>query len=150
MCTYIDKGRPNSESYPGPGPFSEPQSRNIRDFADRFRPDIYVNTHSGIRELYIGWDHRGEYIPEPERAIGMLEAMNLHCDCPLGPAGKIGGYVVFGGSMDYLYDVLGCPYSITIEVFGGKGSDCFTYFNPSSKEDYLETTNSFAHALVEA
>eukprot|EP00808_Paulinella_micropora_P002546 g78110.t1 len=46
-----DKGRPNSESYPGPGPFSEPQSRNIRDFADRFRPDIYV-THTQASASY--------------------------------------------------------------------------------------------------
>jgi hypothetical protein len=72
-----------------------------------------------------------------------------HCQgCPIGGAGQIGGYVVFGSSMDYLYDKLGVKcagqavfcvliasvgvrghvrYSLTFEVHGGQGplEDCF-------------------------
>ncbi len=44
-------------------------------------------------------------------------------------AGAIGGYTVNGGSMDYLYDTLKCPFSLTVEVFGQDAdfNDCLKF-----------------------
>ena len=46
------------EQYPGPSAFSEAESRALRDVATSFRPSLYINVHSGIKEMYMGWDHK--------------------------------------------------------------------------------------------
>jgi hypothetical protein len=60
--------------------------------------------------------------------VAFVRCAHRHCvGCPVGAAGQIGGYVVFGSSMDYLYAMLNVSYSLTFEIFGGRGSpfDCF-------------------------
>jgi hypothetical protein len=146
---------PQDEQYPGPSAFSEFESRTLRDLATEFRPDLYINYHSGIREMYCGWDHRQELIPNAEEVLRLLNHMNTRCQCAVGGAGIIGGYVVFGGSMDYLYDKVGVDYSITVEVYGGpstqvSASDCYRYFNPHTKELLDQTTQEWMRMTIDA
>jgi hypothetical protein len=150
---------PNDEQYGGTEPFSEVESRVLRDVAQLVRPNLFVNVHSGITEMYCGWDWKQELIPNGAEALRVLQAMRPHCaskssDCPIGGAGIIGGYVVFGGSMDYLYTQLNTSHSLTIEVFGGeRGVDpreCFAFFNPTTAARLEHTKRRWARALVEA
>jgi hypothetical protein len=155
----VRNSNPDDEQYGGTEPFSEVESRVLRDVALQVRPNLFVNVHSGITEMYCGWDWKQELIPNGAEALRLLQAMRPHCaskssDCPIGGAGIIGGYVVFGGSMDYLYTQLNTSHSLTIEVFGGeRGVDpreCFAYFNPTTAARLEHTKRRWARALIEA
>jgi hypothetical protein len=43
------------------------------------------------------------------------------CNCKVGPAGAVSGYLAFGSSMDFLYVAKRVPYPLTVEVYGGGG-----------------------------
>ena len=153
---------PQDETYAGPMPFSEEESRCLRDVAVALQPHVYVNVHSGIKELYFGWDHRGDaMIPNQREVTRLYERVNsFHCSCRVGSAGRIAGYVVYGGSMDWMYTQLNVSYSLTYELYGKeaamKHNDCYAAFNPTTKEELQETAYRFAssfftvqHALIE-
>ena len=61
--------------------------------------------------------------------------------------------MVYGGSMDYLYDRLGAPYSLTVEVFGGAAgvspANCYAYFNPTTPALLEATTKEWARLTVD-
>lgn len=46
------------EEHGGDVPFSEPQSRALRDLAAADPPVAYANVHSGEWALYVPWDHK--------------------------------------------------------------------------------------------
>lgn len=52
--------------YGGEEPFSEPQSRFLRDHALLWKPVAFINVHSGESAVYIPWDSRdtmGAHLP---------------------------------------------------------------------------------------
>jgi hypothetical protein len=51
----------------------------------------------------------------------LLDRLNEQCECVIGAAGQVSGYLAFGTSMDYLYQELKVPYPLTIEVWGENG-----------------------------
>ena len=82
-------------------------------------PTVYVNVHSGIQELYFGWDwtRPAPPLPNQREVTRMYEHINsYHCSCKVGAAGKIAGYVVHGGSMDWMYD--GAQRQLLVDVRG--------------------------------
>jgi len=143
------------EQYGGRAAFSEFESRALRDVAMQSKPDLYMNWHAGIREMYCGWDHKAELIPNKEEIMRLLQHVNhRYCRCRIGGAGAIGGYPVYGGSMDYMYTKINTTYSITIEVHGGEPgvhpSDCFRYFNPDTKERLEQVKHEWTQAAIDA
>ena len=142
---------PQDETYQGPAAFSEEETRCLRDVATELRPAVYVNVHSGIQELYFGWDHRGDVmLPNMREVTRLYEQVNsFHCSCKVGSAGKIAGYVVHGGSMDWMYDRLNVSYSLTYEVYGLEGRQgCFLNFNPSSRAQLQDTVSRFSSSFL--
>ena len=140
----------HDETYQGVAAFSEAESQCVRDVGLAVRPMVYVNVHSGIRELYFGWDHRGDVmLPNMREVSRLYEHINqYHCSCKVGSAGKIAGYVVFGGSMDWMYTQVNSSYSLTYEVYGKddamRRGDCYAAFNPTTKGELQETAYTFA------
>ena len=111
-----------SEEYPGPEPFSEPESRAVRRVAMNSRPHGFANVHSGEWALYVPWDHK------PARAEGLppdagwlLERLNAHCECVHGAGGEVSGYLAKGTSMDWMYGEAETPYPLTFELWGEHG-----------------------------
>ena len=106
--------------YGGEAPFSEPQSRYLRDRAQEWKPAAFVNVHSGEWAVYTPWDSRGTMgAGLPEDLGPLVDRMSGLCDCMAGPAGAVSNYLAFGTSMDYMYVRLGVQYPLTIEVYGG-------------------------------
>lgn len=52
--------------------------------------------------------------------------------------------------MDHMFSRLHVPYSLTAEVYGGKGDwrECYQYFNPTDRESYQRTTANWATSLL--
>ena len=139
------------ETYAGTAPFTEPESQCLAQLASlpAAAPTVYVNVHSGIQELYFGWDHTASpAIPNQREVTRLYEHINsYHCSCKVGAAGKIAGYVVYGGSMDWMYSARNVSYSLTYEVYGDSTAvpgDCFKTFNPQSRAALQDTCYRFA------
>eukprot|EP00775_Hariotina_reticulata_P009641 gene9641-9801_t len=110
------------EQYGGPGPFSEPQSRLVKQLIDKSTGHLlgYVNVHSGEWAMYTPWDSKPAYAPNlPADLPGLVDTVGRVCECMVGPAGAVSGYLAFGTSMDYTYVHKKVPYPLTVEVFGG-------------------------------
>ena len=154
---------PHDETYAGSAPFTEPESQCIAQLASppNGPPTVYANVHSGIQELYFGWDYAASPpLPNTREVTRLYERVNSHhCSCKVGPAGKIAGYVVYGGSMDWMYARRNVSYSLTYEVYGDSTAamgDCYKTFNPQTQEQLQDTAYRFAtsfftamHALVD-
>lgn len=141
---------PTSDQYPGAHAFSEPQTRALRDLAIKLRPHLYVNVHSDIEEMYYGWDHAEEAVPNADLVEKLLAHLSAsYAKCNYGVAGRLGGYRVFGSSMDFLYDVVGVPFALTMEVFGSPGDkECFPMFNPVGEEAFRGTLEKWTNTLL--
>ncbi|GBF92370.1 hypothetical protein Rsub_05572 [Raphidocelis subcapitata] len=115
-------GSPSSDTYGGPSPLSEPQTRLLRAEMDAAPLAGYVNVHSGEWALYTPWDSKPAYAPGlPADLPKLVERVAAVCGCTAGPAGAVSGYLAFGSSMDYAYMHSKVPYPLTVEVFGGDG-----------------------------
>ncbi|KAE8715586.1 pentatricopeptide repeat-containing protein [Hibiscus syriacus] len=105
-----------AEEYPGTAPFSEPETKIIRDIATSFNPHIWVNVHSGTEGL---------------RMKALTEELNkVHCHghCKIGSDGKSVWYLAHGTAPDYMYEAVRVPMSFNFEIYAGdktSSEDCF-------------------------
>lgn len=98
---------PASENYIGETPFSEPETRALRDFTLEIRPDFTVSYHTKGEEIYWCYD-QDEYRLRRDRRIA--EALSVSTGYPLRLAvGSAGGY------KDWCIKALKLP-AFTVEV----------------------------------
>ena len=73
----------DDESYGGPHPFSEPESRIVKLIAESAPVRASVNIHSGEYALYVPWDSRPDYGPDlPVSATCLLNLMHQQRGSP--------------------------------------------------------------------
>ena len=99
-----------NEEYPGTAPFSEPETRILRQLVKEFAPHVWVNVHSGMEALFMPYDHK-KVVPDDSGGIALrnlLQALNeQHCEgrCAVGSGGTSVGYLSHGTATDYIYDI---------------------------------------------
>ncbi len=109
----------SNANYIGEFPFSESETRALRNFTLLVKPDMTVSYHSKGEEIY--WEFfQGQ--KERERDFNIAQAVSAATGYPLKSAG-----VSCGGYKDWCIEKLGIP-ALTIEV----GSDNLTH--PIGKE----------------
>jgi len=114
------------QTYSGPKPFSEPETRILRNVISAYRPTTFFTIHSGTRGMYMpfAYDrvHTATY-----NAPAMMEILTAvdkeHCQCPFGAAGKEVGYSCPGTSLDYVYDKLKTPFVFAYEIYTSPEED---------------------------
>lgn len=110
---------PGEENYVGKFPFSESETRALRDFTEMIRPSATISFHAKGEEIYWCFDQTGERLYR-DRAIA--EAVSRSTGYPLRlTPGSAGGY------KDWCITALGIP-SLTVEV----GEDSLSH--PIGKE----------------
>jgi hypothetical protein len=98
----------SDESFGGPAPLTERQSRLVKQLAEREPPRCYVNVHSGEWAAYSPWDSKRAKPPDlPPAMPALMRDLGRVCNCKAGPAGAVSGYLAYGTSMDYMYQVGG-------------------------------------------
>lgn len=130
------------EEYPGTRAFSEPEVIILKNLAEGFRPDVFVNVHSGMEAMFVPYDHRNEiaYGSNVNATLDILYAINHQfCDekCSIGSGGASVGYLAHGTLTDYLHEELKIPITSTWEIYGdheARFDDCFRMFNPLDRE----------------
>lgn len=105
---------PAPENYIGPAPFSEPESRALRDFALALRPAATVSYHTKGAEIYWEFGQRGQSRARDEGIARALAAETGY------RARRIEGSA--GGFKDWCIHALGIP-AFTIEA----GSDALSH-----------------------
>lgn len=127
---------PNSQVYRGDAPFSEPETRAAKAFCEQHNFQIILNYHTFGNLLIHPWGYND--VPTAEDALfkGMGEVMNRYNGFRLGTGSETVGYVVNGGSDDWMYGEMETKekaYAYTPEV----GPGTFGFWPPASAIDRL-------------
>lgn len=75
---------PCMETYLGPGRFSEPESRNIRDLCDMQNIDVFLDVHSFTELVLFPWGHTHTQTTDPTQRFTSLATGTC---APLNPPG---------------------------------------------------------------
>ncbi|MHA1597024.1 MAG: M14 family zinc carboxypeptidase [Candidatus Asgardarchaeia archaeon] len=105
---------PRAEDYKGEEPFSEPETRAVRDFVeshDNIR--FSITFHSGIELILYPWAYKEEYIDDNE-IISACEAISSVTNYNYISASFL--YTSSGTFIDWMYGKMSIP-SINIEVY---------------------------------
>ncbi len=109
---------PSSETYRGPAPFSEPESRAIRNYTMQKLPSVAMSAHSvagrylnpySYKDTVVDYEYYAEYASDFTRENNYL----------YGTVYQMLSYYSNGTTRDYLHHDLGC-YAWTPEM-GGSG-----------------------------
>lgn len=122
----LNQETPGSNQYPGPHPFSEPETKVVKGLLTDFKPTTFLSVHSGTKGLYMPWAFDSRHLAERNREpmLSVLKQVDKeHCQCPFGAAGKEVGYDCPGTSFDWVYDHLQAPFSFAWEIHAQSGED---------------------------
>lgn len=134
------------ETAPGPRPFSEPESRALRDIAAEFQPGLFLTVHSGALLLGSPFGYMKDAPPlANQQMLRVLRPISeKYCQCPFGSLGRIVGYDSPGNSIDYAYQNLGIPFTFTWEIYANEAGK--QYFQESlSRAQSRETREAPLH-----
>ena len=98
---------PGAENYIGERPFSESESRALRDFTFKTNPDMTLSYHSKGEVIYWEFFQQGE---RQERDLKIAKKVSQVTGYPLGDAG-----ISAGGYKDWCVEKLHIP-ALTLEV----------------------------------
>ncbi|CAD8066346.1 unnamed protein product [Paramecium primaurelia] len=106
----------------GPNPFSEPETRAVRDSLKAFNPDIFLTVHSGTLGMFTPHAYSTDAAEQNEDK--MMDILNdisgKYCpSCDVGVASQAIGYLAPGSCVDYAYDELKIRYSFAFEIYHG-------------------------------
>jgi hypothetical protein len=130
----------NPDENPGSKPFSEWQTRALRNIIEEISPNIFITTHSGNLGMYTPFAYKKfEYSDlEPKnrrsikRMLHIIKRVNRrYCNCTAGSIGNELGYLCPGTCLDYAFESKNVKYSFAFEIFDGD----------SKNENYLKLLN---------
>lgn len=144
------------EENPGVAPFSEPETQIMRRLAISFDPHIWINVHSGMKALFMPYDHKNvtpDGLPADRMRLLLEELNNAHCHklCMIGSGGGSVGYLAHGTATDYMYDIVKVPMAFTFEIYGddsASSKDCFKMFNPVDHTTFNRVLNDWSAAFL--
>lgn len=139
---------------PGSQPFSEPETRALKEIVEKVKPISFVNLRTGAIALTIPWDCKVEDVPERERdkLLKLAEGVAAsHCQrCGVGNLWNITGRTKCGTAADYLFSEVEAPFVHTWHVYNvpeAARGDCFRKHNPTTREGYERVVNNWAQAV---
>lgn len=130
----------NPDENPGSRPFSEWQTRALRNIIEEISPNIFITTHSGNLGMYTPFAYKkfkySDLNPGNRRSIKkmlhIIKRINKrYCNCTAGSIGNELGYLCPGTCLDYAFESKNVKYSFAFEIFDGD----------SKNENYLKILN---------
>jgi len=94
---------PQSGIYRGSGPFSEPETKAVRDFCYQRKFVTALNYHTYGNLLVFPWGYSDSPSPDSVAFDAFAEAMTLQNNFRAGTGTETVGYVVNGNSDDWMY-----------------------------------------------
>jgi len=127
---------PNSQVYRGETAFSEPETQAVKYFCEQHEFQIALNYHTHGNLLIHPWGYNDTPTAEDALFKGMGNVMIRENNFTMGTGTETVGYVVNGGSDDWMYgesDTKAPIYSYTPEV----GPNSFGFWPPQTAIDEL-------------
>lgn len=124
---------PDDETYRGPSPFSEPETRAMKGLVESHSFTASISWHSGMEAILYPWVYAKKDTPDNDIFRAMGSYMSDASGYPHGNPRDGTVYVANGELDDWLYgmhDVL----SFTVEVYGGTSDDMWRFFNPPATQ----------------
>ncbi|XP_011505294.1 PREDICTED: carboxypeptidase B-like [Ceratosolen solmsi marchali] len=120
-----NENRECAETYPGPKPFSEPESIALRDTILMYQPYAYITLHSFGSLIMYPWGFTKD-LPKNwqvlhQIALKAAQSANNGTNYTVGSSARV-LYIAFGGSDDWAMEKAGVPIVYTVELpeFNGK------------------------------
>ncbi|KAI0560802.1 Zinc carboxypeptidase [Gracilaria domingensis] len=138
----------------GTHPFSEPESRALRNLVFLVRPASYVTIRTGEPAITLPWDCKDEPLSgeQSTRLSQVMKSVNAaHCSrCKSGSLSNVTGAIKCGTSMDYIYGTMRVPFVYSWHVYDAEApqGDCFRKHNPVNQAGYDRVTNNWAGAVL--
>lgn len=110
---------PDGQTYRGPAPFSEPETRAIKYFCEQHEFYAALNYHTYGNLLIYPWGYLDGKCPDSTEFTQIANAMTLQNSFVAGVGTETVGYTVNGCSDDWMYGEQGTKpkiYSMTPEV----------------------------------
>lgn len=108
-----------SEIYRGSAPFSEPETRAVRDFVQQQSPDALISYHNFSQLILYPWGHWNDPAPDKpllhQLAATMADKIRAVQGMDYTPQQASELYLVSGDTVDWLYALLAAP-GFTIEL----------------------------------
>ena len=160
-----DCGKANN--CPGPYPFSETQTIEIRDLLEEAQAELFLSVHSGVYSMFFPYVYDYLSIPENDekRMMEVLDTINQEFELAkkVGPGAEALKYIAPGNCLDYAYSVDKVPYTYAWEIYQGESEktstsflqitnslendECLEFFNPLEKEIYEDILWRWSRAL---
>ncbi len=119
----------SSQTYPGDGPFSEPETRAYRDYVSNLTIAAALSYHSGTNATLFPWGYPGLGAPPDQPIFDTIREQLKFYLPPSYWTGSV-GYGVAGEWGDWQYATHG-TITCTIEVYGNDdANDIYHLFNP--------------------
>jgi hypothetical protein len=105
----------------GSKPFSEPETRIIAKLLKEWKPELFIDVHSGVNSLLSPFGWTWDSIPEDAQSRALSDVSKVvakkHCPaCTEGAAAQDLGYRAPGSSLDYAWS-LGVRFPYTWEIY---------------------------------
>ncbi|MGB9134469.1 MAG: M14 family zinc carboxypeptidase [Candidatus Bathyarchaeia archaeon] len=120
----------SAEDYRGPAPFSEPETRAIRDLALKHNFDYAISFHSGDENIVSPWDYTGTAPPDEEAFKEVGGELSRLVSCSLLRGGE--WYSTSGTWDDWMYGNQSA-LSFTCEIYG---NDSAFEYEPCDVQNY--------------
>jgi len=104
---------PGSNLYHGPEPFSEPETRGIRNLTEQQNFSFSLSFHSKGQELYYPWGYDHDAVAEDHELLARM-ADKLCVFNGYEPMKASDSYTVRGDSEDYLYSMGVLPFTVEL------------------------------------
>jgi len=126
------------ETYSGPGPYSEPETRNIREFVKSIQSNVvsYIPIHSYGQKILYPWSYTGVRLPDWQEMQNVgnilasaMERNSQGINYSVGSAPRT-QYLAAGGSDDWARGEMGIKWVFLIEL---PDTGTFGFLLPATK-----------------
>lgn len=138
---------PCNLTYHGGAPYSEPETRAVRDLVQKQDFGVLLSLHSWGDEILYPWAHTWDSAPDADNLDAIARRMAAVSGYTAKQASNI-GYVSSGDTTDWSYGELGIP-SFTIEI-GGMEDGFFWPSCDKKTELYQEIRSTLIYAAMAA
>ncbi len=138
---------PGSDTYRGPAPFSEPETRAMRDFCNQHQFMTALNYHTYSNLLIHPWAYSDSPTPDHNLFYNFGRDMTRFNGYLLGTPSQTVGYSVNGDSDDWMYGEQSSKPKI-IAFSPEVGSDADGFWPPTSRIIPLAAENLYPNLVL--
>lgn len=131
-----------SDTCPGPKPFSELESIEVKDLLHEYEADLFLTIHSGALTLLSSYAYKPALPQGKQNTLAVLEELNeSFCKCKVGSAASLLNYNCPGTCLDYALEVEDVMFSYAFEIFQ-EDIDLQTHFEGGTFMSFLQRPRS--------